>query len=78
MALETIATDLMYAPADVRDQFLNSLDTTDHALSVRLALNLTSCMNPLPGMTREELGLPVGSTYGASARQILTRYQPTQ
>jgi hypothetical protein len=67
--------DSIYAPADVRDEFLNALDAADHTLSVHLARNLTCCMNPLPGMTRELLGLPAGSTYGAAARQVLVLYR---
>ena len=63
--------DAIYAPAEVRDQFLGALDAQDHALSTRLAINLTNCMNPLPGMTRDQLGLPLGSTYGAAARHVL-------
>jgi hypothetical protein len=63
--------DLLYAPAEVRDQFLNALDAKDGVLSRHLARNLTHCINPLPGMTREELGLPTGSTYGTAARHVL-------
>jgi len=63
--------DLIYAPAEVRDQFLHALDAGDHVLSRHLARNLTNCMNPLPGITRDELGLPTGSTYGAAARRVL-------
>ena len=66
-----IATDALYAPAAVRDQFLDALDAGDFALSARLALNLTGCMNPFPGMTCDELGLPPGSTYGCAARRVL-------
>jgi len=69
--------DVIYAPADVRDAFLNALDAADPALSVHLARNLTGCVNPLPGLTREKLGLPPGSTYGAAARQLLTNYPST-
>ncbi|MGE5169400.1 MAG: hypothetical protein ACM3JC_03400 [Rudaea sp.] len=63
-----------YAPATVRDQFLNALDGHDHALSTRLALNLIACMNPLPGMTCDALGLPAGSTYGSAAKRVLALY----
>ena len=66
-----ISTDAMYAPADLRDRFLNALDAKDHALSNDLASRLTGCMNPLPGMTCEELGLPIGSSYGSAARHVL-------
>jgi hypothetical protein len=60
-----------YASASIRDQFLAALDADDRALSTRLALNLTGCMNPLPGMTCDQLGLPIGSTYGSAARRVL-------
>lgn len=50
-----MATDALCAPAAVRDRFLGALDARDHALSTRLALNLTGCMNPPPGMTCGEL-----------------------
>ena len=69
-----IATDALYASAAVRDQFLDALDARDRALSTRLALNLTGCMNPLPIMTCGELGLPPGSTYGFAARRVLELY----
>jgi hypothetical protein len=65
------ASDLDYAPADLRDRFLNALDAQDQALCNRLATDLTSCINPLPGMACEQLGLPIGSTYGSAARRIL-------
>ena len=63
-----------YAPAKVRDQFLGALDANDRALSTRLARNLTDCSNPLPGMTCDQLGLPIGSTYGSAARRVLLLY----
>ena len=66
-----IVADALYASAAMRDQFLEALDARDRVLSTRLALNLTRCMNPLPGMTCGELGLPPGSTYGSAARRVL-------
>jgi hypothetical protein len=65
------ASDLSYAPADLRDRFLNSLDAEDRALSLRLAADLSNCMNPLPGMACNQLGLALGSTYGSAARHVL-------
>jgi hypothetical protein len=65
------ANDVLYAPAAVRDQFLDALDARDVPASTRLAVNLTGCMNPLPGITCDELGLPAGSTYGSAARRVL-------
>lgn len=69
-----IVADAFYASAAMRDQFLNALDARDRVLSTRLALNLTGCSNPLPGLTCGELGLPAGSTYGAAARCVLLLY----
>jgi hypothetical protein len=69
--IRAIATDARYAPPAARDQFLDALDAHDLALSARLALHLTDCMNPLPGMTCSDLGLPPGSTYGSAARHVL-------
>ena len=66
--------DKIYAPAAVRDQFLDALDACDFALSMQLARNLTGCMNPLPGMTCGQLGLPPGSTYGSAARYVLREH----
>jgi hypothetical protein len=63
--------DLIYASGEQRDRFLDALDANDLALCARLASDLSCCMNLLPGMACEQLGLPVGSTYGSAARQIL-------
>ncbi|MPZ45636.1 MAG: hypothetical protein GEV05_20045 [Betaproteobacteria bacterium] len=77
--------DLMYAPAELRDRFLNAVDARDDALCDRLAFDLKTCMNPLPGLTCQQLGLPIGSTYGSAARHILgtsheqqSRYLPAE
>ena len=67
-----------YAPAALRDRFLGALDEDDRALSTELALGLTTCMNPLPGMTCDELGLPIGSTYGSAARRVLLMYSVSE
>jgi hypothetical protein len=69
------ATDALYAPPAARDQFLGALDAFDLALSAQLARHLTGCMNPLPGTTCGELGLPPGSTYGCAARHVLRLVQ---
>ena len=63
----------LYAPAAVRDRFLASLDSGDWKVSASLAVNLTACGNPLPGATCNQLGLPMGSTYAAAARHVLSR-----
>lgn len=68
-----ISPDTEYAPAAVRDRFLDALDRGDPDLCSQLATNLTGCKNPLPGMTCDLLGLPVGSTYGSAARRLLVR-----
>jgi hypothetical protein len=63
--------DRFYAPTELRDRFLNALDDNDRALCTQLAADLKTCMNPLPGVACEQLGLPIGSTYGSAARQVL-------
>lgn len=63
-----------YAPPAIRDRFLAALDADDRTLSTNLAINLTDCSNPLPGMTCDQLGLPIGSTYGSAARRVLLLY----
>ena len=63
-----------YASPAIRDEFLNALDVNDGALLRRLALNMTGCANPLPGMTCHQLDLPMGSTYGCAARRVLLVY----
>jgi hypothetical protein len=70
-AVRAVVAAARYAPAAARDQFLGALDASDLALSARLARHLTGCMNPLPGTTCGELGLPRGSTYGCAARHVL-------
>jgi hypothetical protein len=67
-----------YASPAIRDQFLVALDADDRALSTELARNLINCANPLPGMTRDQLGLPVGSTYGCAARRVLLLYSKSE
>ena len=62
-----------YAPAAVRDAFLDALERNDRQLSARMAQELTSCGNPLPGMICDELNLPHGSSYGTAAQLILQR-----
>ena len=63
-----------YASPAMRDAFLIALDGDDSALAARLALDLTGCVNPLPGMTCSHLALPLGSTYGSAARCVLALY----
>jgi hypothetical protein len=74
-AVRAVVPDALYAPPAARDQFLGALDAFDLALSARLARHLTGCMNPLPGTTCGELGLPPGSTYGCAARHVLRLVQ---
>ena len=61
-----------YASPNLRDQFLAALDADDRALFTRLAASLTGCSNPLPGMTCQQMGLPIGSTYGSAASHVLS------
>ena len=63
-----------YASPAIRDEFLAALDADDRKVSTQLAMNLTGCTNPLPGMTCDRLGLPIGSTYGAAASRVLLLY----
>lgn len=63
--------DVAYARPEARDAFLRALDCDDRQELARLACDLIRCSNPLPGITREELGLPTGATYGAAARHVL-------
>ncbi len=62
-----------YASPKLRDQFLAALDAGDRALVAELARSLAGCINPLPGITCDQFGLPVGSTYGSAARCVLLR-----
>lgn len=66
-------TDNGYAMSWVRDRFLAALDCGDKELSIRLARGLTGCGNPLPSSTCRELGLPIGSSYGCGAREVIQR-----
>jgi hypothetical protein len=68
----------LYASPAIRDQFLGALDGDNRALTIQLAVNLTNCINPLPGMTCDQLGLPIGSTYGSAARRVLLLYSKPQ
>ena len=63
--------DTLNSPSELRDRFLTVLDSDDYPLLKRIALDLVRSRNPLPGMTCEKLGLPLGSTYGAAARHVL-------
>jgi len=67
-----------YASPAIRDRFLGAIDAQDHALSMELAQNLTTCTNPLPGMTCDQLGLPAGSTYASAAHRVLSLYRVAQ
>ena len=67
-----------YASPAIRDEFLIALDVNDRALATRLALELTDYTNPLPGMTCNQLDLPIGSTYGCAARRVLLLYSGQQ
>jgi len=68
-------TDLQYASADARDKFLAAIDSGDWQACMRLALGLTTCGNPLPGMACQQLDLPARSTYGCAARRVLALCQ---
>jgi hypothetical protein len=68
---ESNAAENQYALPSERDRFLRALDQHDAELSAQLAIHLTGCNNPLPSSTCIELSLPIGSSYGSAARQVL-------
>ena len=72
MSEDGIQRDTVYANPDARDAFLCALDSDDRRLAVYLARDLIACGNALPGLTCSALGLPLGATYGAAARHILS------
>jgi len=65
------ARDVSDAAPWIRDNFLRALDAANDPLSRQIAVHLTSCCNPLPGMVCTALGLERGSTYGCAARLVL-------
>jgi hypothetical protein len=67
------ASGAMCASPVLRDQFLNALDASDHAMLRDLARHLQSCTNTLPSTTCILLGLPEGSTYGVGALAVIKR-----
>ena len=67
-----------YASPQLRDQFLAALDADNQPLCAHLARDLAGCGNPLPGMICDQLGLPMGSTYGTAAACVLRRSSPPQ
>jgi hypothetical protein len=62
-----------YAPADVRDAFLDSIDQQDGARAAAMARHLLRCGNPLPSVTCAALGVACGSSYGVGAAAVLSR-----
>jgi hypothetical protein len=69
-----MANETSFTPPAVRDKFLASLDEASTLNAATLALNLTTSRNPLPGMTCQQLGLPLGSSYAAAAKLVLERH----
>lgn len=67
-----------FAVAAIRDAFLAALDAGDTAATTRLAQCMTGCINPLPGLTCQALGLPLGSTYGTAASHVLHHAESTE
>jgi hypothetical protein len=63
-----------YASPAIRDEFLAALDADSRERSTQLAMNLTGCVNPLPSMTCNLLGLPTESTYASAASRVLLLY----
>jgi len=66
---------MQYASAEARDRFLVAIDSGDWQACMRLALGLTTCGNPLPGLACQQLELPARSTYGSAARRVLALCQ---
>lgn len=60
-----------YASPQLRDRFLQSIDSRNWQSSGAIATDLVGCTNPLPGLTCIALELPIGSTYGAAAVRVL-------
>lgn len=60
------------APPELRDRFLNALDSSDRSAVVESAKRLVSCSNYLPSGTCLALGLPPGSRYAEAAMRVLT------
>ena len=69
-----MANETSFTPPDVRDRFLASLDESSMLHAATLAMHLTTSRNPLPGMTCQQLGLPVGSSYAAAAKLVLEQH----
>ena len=59
------------ASPELRDRFLNALDSSDRSAAVESAQFLVSCSNYLPSSTCMALGLPPGSRYSAAATRVL-------
>ena len=62
-----------FTPPALRDRFLAALDESNDSSALGLAQHLTTSRNPLPGLTCQLLGLPMGSSYGSAARHVLDR-----
>jgi hypothetical protein len=60
------------ASPELRDRFLNALDSPDRSAVVESAKHLVSCSNYLPSGTCLALGLPPGSRYSEAATRVLT------
>ena len=50
------------------------IQRTSNASAIRLASYLDTSRNPLPGMTCQQLGLPLGSSYAAAAKWVLDQH----
>ena len=60
------------ASPELRDRFLNALDSSDQVAVVESAKFLVSCSNYLPSGTCMALGLPPGSRYSEAATRVLS------
>ena len=61
------------AAPELRDRFLQALESSNRAAAIASAQPLTTCSNPLPSGTCIELGLPLGSCYAEAATLVLKR-----
>jgi hypothetical protein len=59
-----------YTSPALRDRFIQSIDLGDWTRSGEFARDLLGSINPLPGLTCDQLALPRGSTYGAAAERV--------
>lgn len=65
--------DWRHASPRLRDAFLNALEGDDQAGLRAAASVLRTCINPLPSVVCEQLGLQRDSTYADGAAAVIGR-----